>query len=101
NAGVYIGHNLGGPVGGNLIYGSLVESTAQYLLEVDEYLSATGGVSKEVIAQLVRQIRVRLPQRGPTGSPDCATRLGSMIISEALGLTGPSMILDAACSSDL
>ncbi len=42
NAGVYVGHNLGGPVAGDLIYSTHVETTAQYLREVEEFCQAAG-----------------------------------------------------------
>ncbi len=101
NAGVYVGHNLGGPVAGDLIYGTLVEQSAQYLREIEAFGQLAAGREDEILEELVAQIRDGLPQRGPTGAPSCACYLGAAIISEALGLTGPTMILDAACSSSL
>lgn len=101
NVGVYVGHNLGGPVAGELIYATRVEETAQYLRQVEAFRLAMGGQEDEVIGEVVERIRAGLPRRGPTGVPDPASQIAATILSDALGLTGPSMILDAACSSAL
>jgi acyl transferase domain-containing protein/NAD(P)-dependent dehydrogenase (short-subunit alcohol dehydrogenase family) len=101
NVGVYVGHNLGGPVTPDIVYGTLVETAAQYLLEVEAYREATGTGAEELIREIVGRIRSALPRRGPTGTPEGATRFAATMISEALGVNGPSMILDAACSSAL
>ncbi len=101
NVGVYIGHNIGGPVGGRLIYRTNVANTARHLLNVDAFREIAGDQPKQLVDKLVACIRAELPRRTANGTPECATRLASMVISEALGLTGPSMILDAACSSAL
>ena len=100
-AGVYVGHNLGGPVLGDIVYGTLVEEAAQYLRELDAFGRIAQGQDDALIEELVRRIRDGLPRRGPQGVPAGATHLGAAIIAEALGLSGPAMILDAACSSAL
>ncbi len=101
NVGVYVGHNLGGPVTPDIVYGTLVETAAQYLREIDPFREAAGSQADALIQEIVGRIRNALPRRGPTGTPEGATRFAATMISEALGLTGPSMILDAACSSAL
>ncbi|MBN1590426.1 MAG: polyketide synthase, partial [Pirellulales bacterium] len=101
NVGVYVGHNLGGPVAGEIIYATLVEQTAQYLREVEEFRQAVAGREDAVVEETVRRVRDALPRRGPTGVPEAFSHIAAAIISEAFGLTGPSMILDAACSSAL
>lgn len=100
-AGVYVGHNLGGPLLGQLSYGTLVEQTAQYLRELDGFRRVAGGAEEAFLEELVRRIRSGLPRRGPHGVPVAATHLAAAIIAEAFGLSGPAMILDAACSSAL
>jgi acyl transferase domain-containing protein/NAD(P)-dependent dehydrogenase (short-subunit alcohol dehydrogenase family) len=101
NVGVYVGHNLGGPMTPDIVYGTLVETAAQYLREVDPFREATGSQADALIQEIVRRVRDSLPRRGPAGTPEGATRFAATMISEALGLSGPSMILDAACSSAL
>ena len=101
NVGVYVGHNLGGPVAGELIYGVMVEETAQYLREIDEFGRMCGDQTDAVIAEVIARVRDQLPRRGPQGDPKSTTHMGAAIISEALGLDGPAMVLDAACSSAL
>ena len=101
NVGVYVGHNLGGPVTGELIYGTMVEETAQYLGEIEGFRRVCGQQTDAVIAEVVARVRDGLPRRGPQGDPKGTTHMGAAIISEALGLNGPAMVLDAACSSAL
>ena len=101
NVGVYVGHNLGGPVAGELIYATQVQQTAQYLREIERFRRATGDHEDAAVEEVVRCVRDRLPRRGPSGLPETYTHLAAAIISEAFGLDGPSMILDAACSSAL
>jgi len=101
NVGVYVGHNLGGPVTAGIVYSTLVRQTAQYLRQIEAFRQVVGGEEDAVIDELIRLIRSRLPRRGPGGVPDGSLHLAAAIISEAFGLTGPSMILDAACSSAL
>ncbi len=101
NAGVYIGHNLGGPVAGDLIYGTRVAETAQYLHEVEAFVRAAGDSANEIIDTVIRRIRDSLPRRGRDGAAQSSVHLGGAIISEALGLSGPTQVLDAACSSAL
>src|SRR5262249_25071686 len=67
----------------------------------DPFREATGSQADAVIEETVRRVRDSLPRRGPAGTPEGATRFAATMISEALGLSGPSMILDAACSSAL
>ncbi len=101
NVGVYVGHNLGGPVSGELVYGTRVAETARYLLEVAPFLEAVGDDAEAIVQRVVARIRQAVPRRGPDGTPRSSISMGAAIISEALGLTGPSMVLDAACSSAL
>ncbi|HBO43286.1 MAG TPA: hypothetical protein DD670_05015, partial [Planctomycetaceae bacterium] len=101
NVGVYVGHNLGGPVAGDLIYATRVEQTAQYLRELDRFRQVAAGTERAIVDEVVRRVRDSLPRRGPAGLPEMYTHMAAAILSEAFGLNGPSMILDAACSSAL
>ena len=67
NVGVYLGHNLGGPLAGELIYASLVRQTALYLNEIDHFGTLLGERQQSVINELVHQIRSTLPRRGSDG----------------------------------
>ena len=124
NAGVYIGHTLGGQMAGDLSYAACIEETAQYLREVPDFAALAPAEQDAVIAEIIAAIRGRLPLQDPRVRPDgrqretasemrrrfshcChegfpfAARFASAIIAEVLQLTGPAVTLDAACSSSL
>ncbi len=101
NVGVYVGHNLGGPVAGEMNYAVRVGESARYLLELPSFREAVGGDAEGFVQNLVDRIRRDLPRRGPGGIPRSSIHTAAAIISEALGVSGPSLILDAACSSAL
>lgn len=101
NVGVYIGHTLSGELAGDLVYSSCVGQAAQLLRRIEGFDALVGGKADEVIREVVEAIRNRLPRRSRKGHPFLLANLAATIISEAMQLTGPAMVVDAACSSSL
>ncbi|MCR4415343.1 MAG: hypothetical protein NUV77_23265, partial [Thermoguttaceae bacterium] len=101
NVGVYIGHTLAGELAGDLVYSACVAEAAQLLRQLKHFDQLVGGKADEVIAEVVQRIRQRLPRRSRDGHPFLMAAIAATIISEALQLDGPALVVDAACSSSL
>jgi acyl transferase domain-containing protein/NADP-dependent 3-hydroxy acid dehydrogenase YdfG len=100
-AGVYVGHTRGTGLGGDLMYAAMLADTAAWLGEVEGFADATGGDAAGVIEAVVARERARLPRRTPNGGPRLDAQRCSSTISQAFGLDGPCVALNAACSSSL
>ena len=101
NTGVYVGNNQAGHLAGNLTYATMVEEAAQYLKELSVYREVTGERADQIVQEVVQEIRHRLPNYGYNGFPTVGYHVTANAVSDALGLSGPSLVLDAACSSSL
>lgn len=101
NAGVYIGNNSSGSLATDLTYAAMAEEAAGYLHEVPAYRDLTGADAEKVVKQLVENIRRKRPRFSAEGPLNVAFHVTANAVSESLGLNGPSMVLDAACSSSL
>lgn len=101
NVGVYIGHTLSGELAGDLVYSACVGQAAQLLRRIEGFETLVGGKADEVIREVVEAIRSRLPRRSRKGHPFLLANIAAAIISEAMQLSGPAMVVDAACSSSL
>jgi len=100
-AGVFIGHSRGSMLAGELIHGTLIEQTAQYLREIDEFRSLCGDETDSVIREVVEHARRNSPRRDSTGGPWLDAHLGAALLARAFGLDGPSAVVNAACASGL
>jgi acyl transferase domain-containing protein len=100
-AGVYVGHTRGTGLGGDLMYAAMLAETAAWLEEVEGFASAAGGEPGRVIDAVVARERERLPRRKPGGRPRLDAQRCSATVSQAFGLDGPCVALNAACSSSL
>jgi len=101
NTGVYVGNNQAGHLAGNLTYATMVGEAAQYLKELSVYREVTGERAEQIINEVVSEIRHKLPNYGHNGFPTVGYHVTANAVSDALGLSGPSIVLDAACSSSL
>ena len=100
-AGVYVGHTRGTGLGGDLMYAAMLADTAAWLGEVEGFADAAGGDPAGVIEAVVARERARLPRRKPNGGPRVDAQRCSSTLSQAFGLDGPCVALNAACSSSL
>jgi len=100
-AGVYVGHTRGTGMSGDLMYAAMLADTAAWLTEVDGFATAAGAEPERVIDAVVARERERLPRRTSTGGPQLDAQRCSTTVSQAFGLDGPCVALNAACSSSL
>lgn len=101
NTGVYVGNNQAGLLAGQLAYSSIVEEAAQYLKEIEAFRNVCGEDSQRIINEVVADVRKELPKYGHNGFPTVGYHVTANAVTDALGLNGPSLVLDAACSSSL
>ena len=101
NTGVYVGNNQAGHQAGNLSYSTIVAEAANYLKQLSIYRDVTGERAERIINEVVAEIRGKLPHYGHNGFPTVGYHVTANAVSNALGLSGPSIVLDAACSSSL
>lgn len=99
--GVYVGNNQSGDLGSELAYSVLVEEAADYLLDLPEFKNLAGEKARSIVQETVREIRRGLPRYGEGGLPSVAYHMTAAAVNRALGLDGPAMVFDAACSSSL
>jgi acyl transferase domain-containing protein len=101
HTGVYVGHTRGTSRSGDITYGTLVETTAQYLREIEAFRNVAPERLDELVADVVTQVRSEMPQRNEDGGPDLSASMAAGLISLAFGLDGPYCSLNAACASSL
>jgi|GEM_PF-3088730 len=99
--GVYVGNNQSGHLAGHLSYSTVVSEAADYLNELPAFRNVAGEKSQQIINEVVADIRHRLPCYGHNGFPTVGYHVTANAVSDALRLNGPSLVLDAACSSSL
>jgi acyl transferase domain-containing protein len=103
NCGVYIGHTGGSPWVSDLVYSTIVEEGAQSLAQTD-YFRQLGSAGQELIAQIVRRVRREYPgrrKREHLSFVESGASAAAGLITKAFDLTGPYMVVDAACASSL
>ncbi|MDZ4820442.1 MAG: SDR family NAD(P)-dependent oxidoreductase [Planctomycetota bacterium] len=101
NAGVYIGNNSSGLLATEIAYAALAAEVLDWLKKVPAFCELTGAQAEEVIRQTVHRIRGKRPRFSEDGTLNVAFHVCANAVSESLGLSGPSLVLDAACSSSL
>ena len=84
--GVYVGHSGGSPLAGELVF---AETVTEALSGFHPSISGLAEVLKE-----------SRPTRNTEG-PRVEARMAAKLVSQELGLSGPSMVVDAACASSL
>ncbi len=106
NVGVYVGGTCGSPWAADLVYGTMIEQTAEYLHGLPEFKSpAFARQPSDFVARVAREVvdtvRARYVGERREGGPNFAAHMAAGIISYAFGLNGPHMAVDAACASSL
>ncbi|MEM7312962.1 MAG: beta-ketoacyl synthase N-terminal-like domain-containing protein, partial [Planctomycetota bacterium] len=101
NTGVFVGHSAGSPRGGELAFGTLAEQVADYLNDIEGFNSLSETDRHDVMRSLTEKLRERRPSRSPDNNLNVGASEAAHLVSRTLGLTGPSMVVDAACASSL
>ena len=99
--GVYVGNNQSGDLASELAYSVLAGEAGRYLLDMPEFQDLTGERGRRLVEETVRDVRRSLPRYADGGLPSVAYHLTAAAVSRSLGLDGPAMVFDAACSSSL
>jgi acyl transferase domain-containing protein/NAD(P)-dependent dehydrogenase (short-subunit alcohol dehydrogenase family) len=101
NTGVFVGHARGSPLSGDLAYATHIEAMVEYLRELDLFRSLPAARQEAVLRDMVETVHREKPQRGLDGKPDIECSRVAGLLTQAFGLTGPYMAVDAACASSL
>ena len=101
NTGVYIGHSAGSNFGSEIVFGSLVPETLDYLRDVPLFQKLDQHLQDEIIADVTSRLQKGRPQRDANGGPHVGPNLAATLISKTLNLNGPHLVTDAACASSL
>jgi acyl transferase domain-containing protein/acyl carrier protein/NAD(P)-dependent dehydrogenase (short-subunit alcohol dehydrogenase family) len=101
NVGVYVGHSGGSRQPGELIYATLAEQTANILGSLPKFQELDSRTQQTIHSDLVRRMRAGKSSRRAGGLPHLDASAAARLITEVLGVSGPQMVIDAACASSL
>ena len=101
NTGVFIGHARSSPLAGEMGYSTHIEELARYLQDVDAFKQLPQDIQDLITRNIVDEVHHNKPFRTGNQGLHTAPNGAAAIISEAFGLTGPYMAVDAACASSL
>ncbi|MCG8587646.1 MAG: polyketide synthase, partial [Pirellulales bacterium] len=99
--GVYVGCNSTDQWSDEQQYGLMVGAAGDILAETAEFREMTGGRCDAIAHETVSYVRQSLSASGKPPSRMTISHINANAISEALGLTGPSVVLDATCSTSI
>lgn len=98
NVGVYIGHTGGSAKVADAVYSTCVPDMTRVLHDFPA-LARLGESGKQIADSLVKRIRNRYPAPLAGVEPDLSGLVASVLVSKLFGLTGPHLVVDAACAS--
>ena len=101
NVGVYVGHSGGSCLSGEFATSVYIEEVAQYVTEDPTFRSLPPEVQLATIRSIVDRVHREKPRRSADGGPELAASQVSGLITQAFGLQGPYLAVDAACASSL
>ena len=101
NTGVYIGHARTSPLSSKMCFSIHIEEIAQNLDKVDAFKLLPGDVQGIIKRTIVDKIHNKNPFRRHNQKLHTLPHEAASIISDAFGLSGPYMAVDAACASSL
>ncbi len=99
--GVYIGHSGGSTMGGELAYRTLLTDYVDLLEDLPSWQSLNAHSRDHVRQCVLNDVRDSRKPRRSDGRPLVDAGYAAGLISRAFGLTGPHMVIDAACASSL
>lgn len=101
NAGVFLGHSAGSNYGSEIVFGSLLGETLDYLRDVPGFSGLPASQQDAIIAEVKSNLCSGKPTRNSEGGPHVGANIASSLVARTLGLTGPHFVIDAACASSL
>jgi acyl transferase domain-containing protein/NAD(P)-dependent dehydrogenase (short-subunit alcohol dehydrogenase family) len=101
NAGVYIGHARTGPLPAEVILSTHVEDIIRCLDQAPAFKRLPDPLRQAVREEIVHRVRSRKAHFREMGERFVNPGIAATLVSKALGLTGPHMVIDAACASSL
>jgi acyl transferase domain-containing protein/acyl carrier protein len=101
NIGVYIGHARTSPLPADLVFSTHVEECVACLRQTPEFERLPEAQREAIAEDLIRRVRYSRPHFRESAKPFCEAAMAAVLVSQSLGLTGPHMVIDAACASSL
>ncbi|MFN8606516.1 MAG: SDR family NAD(P)-dependent oxidoreductase [Vulcanimicrobiota bacterium] len=99
--GIYVGHSGGGPELGDLVLATMAENIAQVLRQTSAFRRLGEQQQQALLARFVERLREGKPRRQPGGGPCWEARWAAELVAHRHGLSGPNLVVDAACASSL
>ena len=99
--GIYVGHSGGSTLGGDISYAASARDNAELLEPLLADTDLTPIQRKRVIEDLIDQLQRNRDKRRAGGMPLCSAGYAAGLLGRALKLSGPQMVVDAACASSL
>ncbi|HEV3024307.1 MAG TPA: polyketide synthase, partial [Pirellulales bacterium] len=101
NTGVYVGHTAASPLASQVAYAASAAQMAQFVGQVDAIRSLPTAERNELIQEIVAAVRSQYPPLDGGTTVDLSSHAAAGLISNGFGLTGPFLVVDAACASSL
>jgi acyl transferase domain-containing protein len=100
NTGVYVGHTAASPLASQLAYATSCTEMAQLLREIP--IDGLADSDREtLIEQVVAAVRRDQPKMDTKVATDLSSQAAASLLARGFGLTGPHLVVDAACASSL
>jgi acyl transferase domain-containing protein len=99
--GVYIGHARTSPLPAEMAFAAHVEDCVACLRRAPAFKRLAEALREEIAHNLIRNIRRPRPRFGESGKPFLGPAMAAGLVARSLGLTGPHLVVDAACASSL
>lgn len=99
--GVYVGHTGGSTRIGDMVYATGIAEAMSLLAEAEPAQTLLGDPVGAVGQEVADAVRRRYPGRHPGEQLQLGALGAARIVHEALALSGPYLVVDAACASSL
>jgi len=99
NTGVFIGNTSGGTdLQCDLAYHTYAGQMVEYLRELPAFQGLPAEIQQQVGNDVIASIRGEFPNRSGCQINELTANAGATAVSSLMGLSGPSMVTDAACA---
>lgn len=99
--GVFVGHSGGSSRPGELALATMADQIYSLLDELPAFQALPEQSRQAIKTGAAESLRQGRPRRQQDGSPWLEARWGAELLARELGLSGPNMVIDAACASSL